>query len=607
MEEYSLIKKFLKDFSNYPLEEIETGLVRYILECNQIQNLKNKYIKKIIGRKTNTQLIKLWLTQNKAPSSIKMLERVYELRISNNERKINGAYYTPSHIVKYITRQTINNIGTVCDPACGSGAFLIEASKLLKSISKKSYREIFSKYIFGIDILPSSVKKTKLILSLLAIIEGEDREKFKFNVFQGDSLTFDWSNIIDHFPGFDFIVGNPPYVRTRNLSNPARERIKKWTVGRFGNADIYIPFFELAVSWSNPKGRIGYITPNTYLTSLNARLLRAFLSKDKYVEKIIDFNGWQIFEGATTYTCITFLNKQGGKRILFTLTKNAEDSKNLENLKFNSLPSDSLGDKEWRLLSGEDAENILKIEKAGSPLYKYVDKFVTGIATLNNNLFLIDDNGKRYLNKEFNGRNYFIEREITRKIIKPNRIKDWASLKNNRERIIYPYQLRKGKIELMDTNQIRNNFPETYKYLLAIKSILVNRDKGKKQYKGWYAYGRTQGLNNFGKKIILPMIGSKPAFMAVKEEDSLIYCGYAIFPKKEKDFEILEKVLNSDVMWYYIKNTSKNYAGGFKSFAKNYIKNFSIPKFSNTEEQTILKIGDKSRLNNYLWKKYQLV
>jgi len=103
------------------------------------------------------------------------------------------------------------------------------------------------------------------------------------------------------------------------------------------------------------------------------------------------------------------------------------------------------------------------------------------------------------------------------------------------------------------------------------------------------------------------MMGNKPTFITVDEHDSLIYCGYAIFPKNEEDFQILEKVLNSELMWFYLYKTSKNYSGGFKSFAKNYIKNFSIPEFSQSEKSILLSLSSEKEVNQFLSKKYLAV
>lgn len=608
MHKEMTISQLVAKLSEYHISDAEAALVRLILRSGEVDSIKNGVVQKIASRfNKNVGKVEHFILEQEIEPTLALLEKFYKLRVEGEDRKINGAYFTPPEIVSYITKETVRGVGTICDPACGSGAFLVEAAKLLKKKTHLSYAQIFSKFLYGVDILPSNVNHVRLILSLLAVIEGEDQKDFIFNIHIGDTLVFNWNKEIPNFRGFDYIVGNPPYVRTKNLRVDVRENIKKWNTGNFANADLYIPFFELAVSWTKSAGRIGYITPSTYFTALNARVLRGFLSEGKYVEKIIDFNGWQIFEGATTYTCITILNKKSCDIVQFALVDDLKKVKKLDELSFTKALATSLSSEDWRLLSRKDTENILKIEKAGSPLYRYVNKFVTGIATLHNDLFLLEDDGKRYLRKIYEGREYLIERGITRKIIKPNRIKNQIALQNNHERIIYPYSEKNGRAYLLDEKHICSQYPKAYEYLCAIKDTLVQRDKGKKKYQSWYAYGRAQGLNNFGKKIILPMMGNKPSFVVVEDTDSLIYCGYAIFAKCEEDFSLLEKILNSSVMWYYLKKTSKNYSGGYKSFAKNYIKNFSIPSFTMNEKQQILQTNDRETVNQLLQKKYQLL
>ncbi|MCD6282160.1 SAM-dependent DNA methyltransferase [bacterium] len=607
MRKKPTITQVVAKLSEYNISDAEAALVRLILHIHGTWPIRNRAVQKIASR-ANKQVeqIEYFLLEQKADPTLELLGKFYELSVEGEDKKINGAYFTPPEIVSYIIEETVNGIGTICDPACGSGAFLVEAAKLLKRKTRLSYAEIFATYLYGVDILRSNIEHVRLILSLLAVISGEDQRELTFNLHVGDALVFCWKREALGFEGFDYVVGNPPYVRTKNLRVDVRENIKRWPTGNFANADLYIPFFELAANWTNSGGRIGYITPSTYLSSFNAKILRGFLSEKKYVEKIIDFNGLQIFEGATTYTCITILNKRSCNTVQFALIDSLDEIKTLRELNFREVKVTALNSEEWRLLSKKDAENILRIEQAGCPLDRYVARYVTGIATLHNSLFLIPDNGKPYLKKSYEGREYLIERGITRKIVKPNKIKDRAALQNNCERIIYPYRTLNGRARLIEEKDLRTHYPKAYEYLRAIKDELAKRDKGKREYKAWYAYGRTQGINDFGKKIISPMMGNKPSFVIVEDTDSLVYCGYAIYAKHEEDYQLLERILNSSVMWYYLEKTSKNYSGGFKSFAKNYIKNFSIPSFTVTERRILLRTRDREKIDRLLWKKYQL-
>lgn len=603
MKDQQELAKFLSSIlDKFDTEDIETAFVVSILGGQKVVNTE---IKNLASRK-NKKIESLleFLNSNKVSCDLDTLLKFYELQISSSDRKTDGAYFTPSSIVDFITNNVVEKKGTVCDPACGSGSFLLASARRLKKLTNLSYKKIFSDLLFGVDISESNIFNSKKILSLLAIADGEDARSFSFNLYTSDSLTFEWESILPK-GGFNYVIGNPPYVRTKNLRVDTKENIKKWSVGSIGNVDLYIPFFEIGINILNDEGKVGYITPSTYFTALNARDLRTYLHRNNYVEKIVDFNGWQVFYGATTYTAITFLSRNNSSGLQYGLVKDPTLIEKPELIKTEKVSRKLLAEDNWRLLPKADSENIFKIENAGSPLFEYVDRYITGLATLQNDIYLLKDNGGKFLIKEFEGKEYKIERGITQKIIKPNKIKTPLALKENRERIIFPYIIKNGSYSLVGESELSKKYPNAYKYLKAVRPILEKRDKGERQYKEWYAFGRTQGLNAFGKKIIMPMMNDKPAFVRVEDEDTLFYCGYALYPKQEEDLLLLEKVLNSNVLWYYIKKTSKNYSGGYKSFAKNYVKNFSIPHF-NREEKEFLLSSDREKIDEFLWEKYQL-
>lgn len=160
------------------------------------------------------------------------------------------------------------------------------------------------------DIQEYSVTRSKLLLSLLALTEGEDIEDFHFNIHQGDTLVFRWEEHYNNFNGFEIIVGNPPYVCARNLDDSVKENLRNWSVCNSGNPDLYIPFFQIGYEYLSEDGILGFITMNTFFKSLNGRALRRYFEENNTAVKIIDFGTLQIFKSKSTYTCICFLEKR---------------------------------------------------------------------------------------------------------------------------------------------------------------------------------------------------------------------------------------------------------------------------------------------------------
>ncbi len=605
-------KDIITLLKEYSPNDIENGIVSIYCKSNGIVKVKNNLIQSILDNSTSETEYYLtnYLNEKGISLNIKTIEKIFELLLTPEERKINGSFYTPDFLLEYITNNVVKKEGKVCDPACGSGAFLSYAVRRLAHLTHRSYIEVIEKNIYGADILKSSVRKTKIILSLIALDNGEDKAEIKFNLFSGDSLTASWEN---EFPdvfengGFDAIIGNPPYVRAKNLPIKIREKIKeKWYTASVGNIDLYIPFVELALLLLNEDGEIGFVLPNTYATSYSARKLREVIQNKKLLKEYLDFNHLQVFPDVSTYICITILNKKQKDMVSYAIIHDPKYFESLNSLKFDQIKFPELKPEGWRFLVGKEKENIKKIENTGVRL-GVLAKIKTGIATLRNDLYVLESPNQEnsYYLKSYGNKEYRIEKEITRGIINAGNVKDVEEVENNKARIIFPYRVNGSKYELIPEKELKEKYPYCYDYLLAIRNELEKRDKGTKKYPTWYAYGRTQGIAGcYGQKLLVPTIYGNPHFIPCYKPHMLVYSGYEIC--YNGDMEILEKVLNSQIMWYYIKKTGKPYAGGFMSFAKTFIKNFSIPEFTEEEKNFLHKETDRDAITKFLIKKYDL-
>ena len=154
-----------------------------------------------------------------------------------------------------------------------------------------------------------------------------------------------------------------------------------------------------------------------------------------------------------------------------------------------------------------------------------------------------------------------------------------------------------------EENEFQSTAPLAYRYLLARKATLDERDKGKGNFVAWYAYGRTQGLNRYGNKLLFPTFAAHPRFTLVKDESALFCNGYAVFECDFLDFSLLARILNSNVMHYYVSNTSYSIEGGYYCYQKKYIENFTIPCFDAGEIRSMREMNP-SQFDAFLQKKY---
>ena len=246
-------------------------------------------------------------------------------------RKAGGVYYTPKYVVDYIVENTVGKqiegktpkqvkMVKICDPACGSGSFLIGAYQFLLDWHLKYYmdnppkkkkdnpltpdgnlttaekKRIILNNIFGVDIDAQAVEVTKLNL-LLKALEGETQASISFqmrlfhervlpnlnqNVKCGNSLighnffdnqtnlfpeqmkkinAFDWKQgFPDIFKqgGFDAVIGNPPYVFGRDWKSLGITDDQKQYLGKkYKSSPYQLDMFSIFMEKSIQLCKIG--------------------------------------------------------------------------------------------------------------------------------------------------------------------------------------------------------------------------------------------------------------------------------------------------------------------------------------------------------------
>lgn len=601
------IFKYLESYSPLP-KEVDKLIVSAFIEINNLQLTNNRFLKSyLISKRKSVKREKLLKFIEIVKSEIEIFDiekliKLFEFVISPSDRIINGAIYTPSEIRDYIVRQTLkNNVNilnevTVADISCGCSGFLYTASRELKRRTRNTYQYIFQNQIFGLDIQKYSVTRSRLLLSLLALSEGEDVEEFHFNLHQGDALLFNWEEHYPGFNGFQIIVGNPPYVSARNLDEGAKENVKLWEVCATGNPDLYIPFFQIGYENLAPNGILGYITMNTFFKSLNGRALRSYFERNNIFIKIIDFGTQQIFKSKSTYTCICFLENMERNYIEYhkSIDKELPTNRNqYSRINYASLDAR----KGWNL---NENEIISRIEATGTPFGK---KYKTrhGIATLRNDLYIFKPVGEdeNYYHLQ-NGDLYYIEKGICKDILNSNKLSRNINFDDVKEKVLFPYN-NEIKPKVLEEEFLRENFPNAYYYFKKKEKELAKRDKGKGKYERWFAFGRTQSLEKVSNKLFFPKFSDRiPNYLFSNDDNLLFYNGQAIIEHSEEEMLLIKKVLESRLFWYYIKSTSKPYSSEYYSLNGTYIKNFGIPDFSENDISFLINENDQTEIDSFL-------
>jgi len=558
-------------------------------------------------------------------------EKRVRLDLVSGKRKKMGIYYTPSYIVDYIVKNTIEdyvkdksideilNIKIV-DPACGSGSFLINAFKKIcdiledrlkageKSGQYKLFQEeqeklslgekimVLKNCIYGVDLDGKAVELAQLNL-LLKLLEEETRETRKRllptmrdNIKNGNSLisdsrydkAFNWNA---QFPeifkegGFDIVIGNPPYVRVQELSHKNIDYFKENFRTAFKRIDIAILFFEKALSLLKKGGRLGFISSNQFLVSAYGEKLREFFLENRILD-IIDFGDLPIFNDALTYTSIFILKKDEPDKFNYTKISKILDFMN-KNYERNIIDVSSLDNQSWNL---GDKETLSLINKLNSIKLKLKDIAKTnyGIITGNDNLLISSE-------KESKKKN--LEKDFLKRIITPKEISKYG-LNEPQLKVIYPYISKDGSTKIEEFENLKKLNPNLCQYLLKNKSKLESRKDSRGNLKGslrWYGLVRFSRLDIFNQpKILTPSIVKKNKF-CLDEGNYAFSGGKVTCITSNKDLFILLGILNSKLIEFYLHQTCPLKAGGYFNYSNTFLSKIPI-KFP--EEKQAKKIKE---------------
>jgi hypothetical protein len=306
----------------------------------------------------------------------------------------------------------LQNIRLV-DPACGSGAFLIEAFDQMFAHYQKAQgfltelrgptlfdirKTILEQNLYGVDLNGEAVEIARLSCWIKTAEVGKVLTSLDHNIREGNSVVadpavhpkaFDWRAT---FPevfatgGFDVVVGNPPYVRQEWIS-PYKPYWEKQFQSYQSSADLFVYFYELGLQLLKPNGRLGFITSGGWVRGNYGEGLRGYLAENIGLESMIDFGEYQPFEDAEMIRpTISILSKRppGGTMRLWKWLTNGKPPEDLSGV-IRTAPrmrTDHLGKEMWELEADDVIELRKKLAAHGKALKAYVNgKIYRGVLT----------------------------------------------------------------------------------------------------------------------------------------------------------------------------------------------------------------------------------
>jgi SAM-dependent methyltransferase len=314
----------------------------------------------------------------------------------------------------------------ILDPACGSGAFLIEAFDQMFAEYTKAMgfrdelagktifdvqRSILTNNLFGLDLNAEAVEIARLSCWIKTAEYGKELTTLDENIEQGNSVvdpTGERSPLemwrerfraVFKGGGFDVVIGNPPYVRQEWIKAD-KPYLEEHYRAFHGVADLYVYFYELGLNVLRPGGRLGFVVTNKWMRAGYGEPLRQLFGEAAWVEQVIDFgHAKQIFPDADVFPSILVARKRADGPVPDTarVCVIPREQLRVDDLSWQAhtegvaVPLTRFGPAAWNLEPPGVSALMDKLRAKGVPLKDFAGVVpLNGIKTGFNDAFLID-------------------------------------------------------------------------------------------------------------------------------------------------------------------------------------------------------------------------
>ena len=385
--------------------------------------------------------------------------------------------------------------------------------------------------------------------------------------------------------GFDAVVGNPPYVRAQRMNKKPRDYFTENYSTATSTYDMYSMFVEVGLERLSRNGHLCFILPHKFFTGMAGKTLRVHISSKKAVKEIIHFGTNQVFEKATTYTCILTLSGHPNNIFYYKSFKLGGHFTNLTKLDFRKMSHVVLGKDDWNFNTDNTSRIIDKIRCQGHVFKDITNRLFKGSSTGNDAVFVLEQakqQGK--ITSAFSKASseiINIETKILRHFVHGEDVKPYRPQQTSKM-LIFPYSKnRNGKWEFIPLQELGKKYPKAFTYLQSHRKTLMGR-KCKLKKDEFYRYSAARSLNFYPQpKIMIPdMLVSNRIGMDVS---GVLYHNANIhsvdFNQKVdgNDPYFYLGVLNSKLFWFFIKNTTTSIRGDAYRLTPQFLRSFAFP------------------------------
>ena len=541
------------------------------------------------------QSMQMTLELNSSTSVSPKVQAAVEQLALNAEANSRGAVFTRRDVVDFIldligyTEDQPLHQKRLLEPSFGGGDFLFPIIERLLSAWRiaspcGSVLDELGNAIRAVELHHDTFRSTYAAVVALLKREGMAGKTAK-------ALAIRWLSqgdfLLTPLEGeFDFVVGNPPYIRQELIPDPLLAEYRSRYQTMYDRADIYIPFIERSLSVLSDGGSLGFICADRWIKNRYGGPLRSLVAERFHLKVYVDMVDTPAFHSdVIAYPAITIISREepGSTRIARRPPIDRTTLSTLAALlRARALPKEpgpvreltrvTNGAEPWILESSDQMALIRRLESAFPKLEEAGCKVGIGVATGADKAFIGD----------YQALDVEPDRKlplVTTKDIMTGEVK-WRGLG-----VINPFAESGGLVDLDD-------YPRLKRYLEARREVIAGRHCAQKAPANWY---RTIDR-------ITPELAARPKLLIpdIKGEAHIVFENGELYPhhnlyyvtSDDWDLRALQAVLLSAVTRLFVATYSTKMRGGFLRFQAQYLRRIRIPRWEDVPEPLRVELAE---------------
>ncbi|MHC1715017.1 MAG: DNA methyltransferase [Acidaminococcaceae bacterium] len=529
------------------------------------------------------------------------------LKNSKAERSAWAEFYFEEDGLIHLTIEGRREIATKCLHGIDYDDSAIEVAKMslaLKVIDCDIPALLTKMGVFGDLILKDISKNIKLgntLVDIDAELEQQDVEKIKpYNIKKGFDEVFSGKG------GFDYIIGNPPYVETKHfkLALPAMHTYISDKYKTFeGKADLSNIFIERCLGLLNNQGRLGFIVQRRWFKADYGNATRNLIDSNLFKLKQMDFRATNIFSKRITYVSVLVLTNSPNQEFEYsyinddseavkTNFENSDDIGRYEGFPCKFIPNNGVTDQVWAYESYEVKKLQDRLAARYGTIANYHGLHVKdGIQALWKKIYHLT--GVTFNDNVATGLNGFgeevqVERKYLRAVIYNKVFYPFKNVVPNAY-CIFPYS--DNNVNRISMQFIRNDAPLLYAYLNGNKERIIMNVKHRSNDEYWHIFTREHNHSSYYiDKIIIPMTARDTIATYISGQglymDNANVWFITVGGASATVMKTIACIINSTVFSVLAKAGANPQSGGYYKFNRQFIDPVAFPCNFVTEDCT---------------------